>query len=168
MPHGVWFCEYVTQGDLKMTWTIRRQNGRSLVTTIILVLVVAGLLFAAYIWAMLNWSYSSGERAGWVQKLSTKGYLCKTWEGEMALVSLPGSMPEKFIFTVWDDKAAEKLNAVMGKRVSLHYEQHIWLPTSCFGDTEYFVTDVKVIEETPAPLVVPGNSAPQPQQQPQR
>jgi hypothetical protein len=148
-----------------MIRTILRQEGRNLVAMMILILVVATLLFAAYIWAMLNWSYSSGERAGWVQKLSTKGYICKTWEGEMALVSLPGSMPEKFIFTVWDDKAAEKLNAVMGKRVSLHYEQHIWLPTSCFGDTEYFVTDVKVIEETSAPLVVPGNSAPLSQQQ---
>lgn len=149
-----------------MTWTIHRQKGRSLVTTMILALVVAALLFAAYIWAMLNWSYSSGERAGWVQKLSTKGYICKTWEGEMALVSLPGSMPEKFIFTVWDDTAAGKINAVMGKRVALHYEQHIGLPTSCFGETEYFVTDVKIIEETPAPLIVPGNAAPQPQQQP--
>ena len=148
-----------------MTRTIRRQEGRSLVTPIILILVVAGLLFAAYIWAMLSWSYSSGERAGWVQKLSDKCYLCKTWEGEMALVSLPGSMPEKFIFTVWDDKTAEKVHAVMGKRVTLHYEQHIWLPTSCFGETDYFVTDLKVIEETPAPLIVPGNTPPQPQQQ---
>ncbi|MGC2047089.1 MAG: hypothetical protein WA635_00540 [Gallionella sp.] len=146
-----------------MTLAIRKHEGRSLVTLMILILVVAGLLFAAYIWAMLSWSYSSGERAGWVQKLSDKGYLCKTWEGEMALVSLPGSMPEKFIFTVRDDKAAEKLNAVMGKRVALHYEQHIWLPTSCFGETNYFVTDVKVIEDSPAPLIVPGNSAPQPQ-----
>jgi hypothetical protein len=150
-----------------MISTIRRQQGSALVTQVILVLVVVGLMFAAYIWAMLNWSYSSGERAGWLQKLSDKGYLCKTWEGEMALVSLPGSMPEKFIFTVWDNRTAEKLNAVMGKRVSLHYEQHIWLPTSCFGETEYFVTDVKVIEETPAPLIVPGNTAPQPRQQPQ-
>jgi hypothetical protein len=147
-------------------WIIARQEGRSLAITMILILVAAGLLFAAYIWAMLNWSYSSGERAGWVQKLSDKGYMCKTWEGEMALVSLPGSMPEKFIFTVWDDQTAEKLHAVMGKRVALHYEQHIGLPTSCFGETEYFVTGVKVIEETPAPLVVPGNAAPQPQQQP--
>lgn len=147
-----------------MTRTIRRQGGRSLVITMILVLVAASLLFAAYIWAMLSWSYSTGERAGWVQKLSNKGYVCKTWEGEMALVSLPGSMPEKFIFTVWDDKAAAKLNAVMGKRVALHYEQHIRLPTSCFGETEYFVTDVKIIEETAAPLIVPGNTAPQPKQ----
>ncbi len=150
-----------------MISTIHRQQGGALVTQVILILAVAGLLFAAYIWAMLNWSYSSGERAGWLQKLSDKGYVCKTWEGEMALVSLPGSMPEKFIFTVRDKQTAEKLNAVMGKRVSLHYEQHIWLPTSCFGETEYFVTDVKVIEETPAPLIVPGNTAPQPRQQPQ-
>lgn len=150
-----------------MTRTIHRQEGLSLVTLMILILVVAGLLFAAYIWAMLNWSYSSGERAGWVQKLSNKGYICKTWEGEMALVSLPGSMPEKFIFTVLDDKAAEKLHSLMGKRVSLHYEQHIWLPTSCFGETGYFVTDAKIIDETPAPLIVPGNTAPQPQQQPE-
>jgi hypothetical protein len=150
-----------------MTGTIHRQEGLSLVTSMILILVVAGLLFAAYIWAMLHWSYSSGERAGWVQKLSDKGYICKTWEGEIALVSLPGSMPEKFIFTVWDDKAAEKLHSVMGKRVSLHYEQHLGLPTSCFGDTSYFVTDAKIIDETPAPLIVPGNIAPQPQQQPQ-
>ena len=150
-----------------MTRTIRRQEGLSLVTLMILILVVTGLLFAAYIWAMLSWSYSSGERAGWVQKLSNKGYICKTWEGEMALVSLPGSMPEKFIFTVWDDKAAEKLRSLMGKRVSLHYEQHIWLPSSCFGETGYFVTDAKIIDETPAPLIVPGNTAPQPQQQPE-
>jgi hypothetical protein len=150
-----------------MTRTIRRQEGLSLVTLMILILAVTGLLFAAYIWAMLSWSYSSGERAGWVQKLSNKGYICKTWEGEMALVSLPGSMPEKFIFTVWDDKAAEKLHSLMGKRVSLHYEQHIWLPSSCFGETGYFVTDAKIIDETPAPLIVPGNTAPQPQQQPE-
>jgi hypothetical protein len=147
-----------------MTRPICNQKGRSLLTMLILILVAAGLLFAAYIWAMLSWSYSSGERAGWVQKLSNKGYMCKTWEGEMALVSLPGSMPEKFIFTVWDDNTAEKVHAVMGKRVSLHYEQHIWLPTSCFGETEYFVTDVKVIEEAPAPLIVPGSTAPQQQQ----
>jgi hypothetical protein len=75
-------------------------------------------------------------------------------------------MPEKFIFTVWDDQTAGRLHAVMGKRVSLHYEQHIWLPTSCFGETEYFVTDAKIIDETPAPLIVPGNAAPQPQPPP--
>jgi hypothetical protein len=102
-----------------MIWTRRREEGLGLIALMILMLVVAGLLFTACIWAMPSWSYSNGERAGWVQKLSMKGYMCKTWEGEMAIVSLPGSMPEKFIFTVWDDKTAEKLYAVMGKRVLL-------------------------------------------------
>jgi hypothetical protein len=143
--------------------TGRKQRGFSLVKSTVLVLAGAGILFAVYIWIMLTWSYSSGQRAGWVQKLSSKGYLCKTWEGEMALVSLPGSMPEKFIFTVWDDESAEKLNSVMGKRVTLYYEQHIGLPTTCFGETEYFVTDAHVIDDSPAPLVVPGNAGSQPQ-----
>jgi hypothetical protein len=143
-----------------------REEGLGLVAFTILVLVVAVLLFAAYLWLMLSWSYSSGDRAGWVQKLSSKGYLCKTWEGEMAMVSLPGSMPEKFIFTVWDDEAAEKVRAAMGKRVTLYYEEHIWLPTRCFGETRHFVKDVKVIDETPAPLTVPGNDAPGPAKAP--
>jgi hypothetical protein len=139
-------------------------------------LAVAGLVLAVWIWFMLSWSYSSGERAGWVQKLSKKGWLCKTWEGEMAMVSLPGSMPEKFFFTVWDDETAEKINGVIGRRVSLYYEEHILLPSSCFGETRHFVKSVKVIEGGPAPLDVPldpgsesapprrmpGQSAPEP------
>jgi hypothetical protein len=148
-----------------MTSTRSRQRGLGIVAWLVVILIVGGLLFAAYIWLMLKWSYSSGERAGWVQKLSKKGYICKTWEGEMAMVSLPGSMPEKFVFTIWDDSVATQVNAVLGKRVSLSYEEHIWLPSSCFGETGHFVTGVKVIDDTPAPLIVPGN-APAPQAAP--
>jgi len=119
-------------------------------------LALAGVLFAGYIWVMLHWSFSSGERAGWVQKLSRKGYICKTWEGEMAMVSLPGSMPEKFLFTVWDDQTAEEIFRLIGRRVALYYEEHIWLPTTCFGETSHFVKKVKVLEDTPAPMVVPS------------
>jgi len=149
-----------------MTSTRSRQRGLGIVAWLVVILIAGGLLFAAYIWLMLTWSYSSGERAGWVQKLSKKGYICKTWEGEMAMVSLPGSIPEKFVFTIWDDSVAPQVNAVLGKRVSLSYEEHIWLPSSCFGETTYFVTGVKVIDETPAPLIVPGNT-PAPQAAPQ-
>jgi hypothetical protein len=120
------------------------------------ILAVVGLLLALWIWIMLSWSYSSGERAGWVQKLSKKGWLCKTWEGEMAMVSLPGSVPEKFLFTVWGDDTANQINTVMGRRVSLHYEEHILLPTACFGETRHFVKQVRVIDETPAPMIVPS------------
>jgi len=97
----------------------------------------------------MNWSYSSGERAGWVQKLSKKGWVCKTWEGELAMVSLPGSTPEKFPFTIFDEATAERVTRAMGKRVSLHYEEKVGLPGSCFGETRYYVTGVIVSEEIP-------------------
>ncbi len=107
------------------------------------------LLLAAYVWIALHWSYSKGERAGYLQKLSNKGWICKTWEGELSLISLPGVMPEKFLFTVRDDAVARRINALAGQRVSLVYEQHKGLPTSCFGDTEYFVTDVISVKTQP-------------------
>jgi hypothetical protein len=109
------------------------------------VLVAAAVLFALYTTLVLSWSYSAGERAGFMQKLSHKGFFCKTWEGELQLVAMPGSMPEKFLFSVRDEAVAARINATMGKRVALTYEQHIGVPTSCFGETEYFVTDVKEV-----------------------
>jgi hypothetical protein len=110
--------------------------------------IIIGLfvLAALYLMIALHWSYSEGERAGFVQKLSKKGWLCKTWEGELALVSLPGAAPEKFIFTVRDDAVAERINKQVGTRVALVYAQHKGLPTSCFGDTDYFVEDIKTIQ----------------------
>ena len=111
------------------------------------VLVLGALaLFALYIVIALNWSYSTGERAGFLQKVSNKGWICKTWEGELSLVAMPGAAPEKFLFTVRDEAVAQKITAAAGKRVTLNYEQHKGLPTSCFGDTDYFVTGVTEIE----------------------
>ena len=110
------------------------------------ILVVPILVFALYTWSALTFTYSSGERAGYVQKFSKKGWLCKTWEGELAMVSMPGTMSEKFLFTVRDDKVADYINNSLGKRVALSYQQHVGIPTSCFGDTEYFVTAVKVVQ----------------------
>src|SRR5262249_28847539 len=101
------------------------------------------LAFGLYVWASFAWSYSTGERAGYIQKFSRKGWICKTWEGELAMVSLPGASPEKFLFTVRDEQVADHLNRTMGQRVALSYEQHKGLPTSCFGDTEYFVYSVR-------------------------
>src|SRR5579864_374333 len=108
-------------------------------------LMLAGAGFALYVWATLSYSYSSGERAGYVQKFSHKGWICKTWEGELAMVNLPGAMPEIFRFTVRDDGVAQRINQSMGQRVALHYEQHRGVPSSCFGETEYFVTDVRSV-----------------------
>ncbi|HEX9282417.1 MAG TPA: hypothetical protein VF882_01395 [Gemmatimonadales bacterium] len=110
------------------------------------VLIVPIVLFVLYTWTALTWSYANGERAGYVQKFSKKGWVCKTWEGELALVSIPGTMSEKFYFTVRDDSVAARVNQTMGKRVALSYQQHKGIPTSCFGETEYFVVDVKGVE----------------------
>ena len=102
-------------------------------------------VFGAYTWVALHWSYSTGERAGFMQKLSSKGWICKTWEGELSLVALPGAAPEKFIFSVRDDTVAARINQLVGQRVVLIYEQHKGIPTSCFGETEYFITDIKPV-----------------------
>jgi hypothetical protein len=108
------------------------------------------LLFVLYTWFVLKWSYAEGERAGYVQKLSLKGWVCKTWEGELAMVNVPGALTEKFFFTVRDDSVAENINKLLGKRVVLTYEQHRGIPTSCFGETDYFVTGAREVpDETP-------------------
>jgi hypothetical protein len=110
----------------------------------ILLMLVVG--FVIYTWITLSWSFSKGERTGYVQKLSKTGWVCKTWEGEMAMVTMPGAIPDKFLFSVRDDKVAELINKYAGTRITLVYEHHKGVPTSCFGITEYFIVDVKAIQ----------------------
>jgi hypothetical protein len=113
---------------------------------LILILPILLALGAAYTWVALHWSYSDGERAGYVQKFSRKGWVCKTWEGELAMVALPGTLPEIFRFTVRDDAVAAQINALMGRRVALAYDQHVGIPSTCFGETGYFVVKVRSVE----------------------
>lgn len=122
-------------------------NLKSLLKYAIWLVIIPIALFALYTWASLNWVYSSGERAGYVQKFSLKGYVCKTWEGEIVLVSMPGTQAEKFTFTVKDEVVAKKVNDSLGKRVKLVYEEHKGIPTSCFGESAYFVQDIHVLEK---------------------
>ena len=145
---------------------MRMQNGRQagvvpMVALLAIVLVAA--LATAWFWFFLSWNFSTGERAGWVQKLSKKGWICKTWEGEMAMVTMPGTAQEKFMFTIRSDDVAAQINKVMGKRVSVHYEEKVGLPTTCFGETRHYVTSVVAVEDIPlAPgIVVPAPAQPQ-------
>ena len=115
--------------------------------TIATILLAPTLIFTIWAGATLSYTYSSGERAGFVQKLSRKGWICKTWEGELALVNMPGAMSEMFRFTVRSDSLAQEINKAMTKgRVVLHYEQHRGVPSSCFGETEYFVRRVQITQ----------------------
>lgn len=108
------------------------------------VIVAAIVLCALYLWTVLHWSYSEGERAGYLQKMSKKGWVCKTWEGEILLSSMPGAIPERFAFTVRDEAVAQQMQNAMGKRVQISYSQHVGVPTTCFGDTSYFADKVVV------------------------
>jgi hypothetical protein len=119
-------------------------------------LVLPPILFSAWAWITLRYVYARGERAGFVQKISRKGWLCKTWEGELAMVNLPGAMPEIFTFTVRDEAVARQVERLVGQRVSLTYDQHKGLPSNCFGDTEYFVTRISPVAD--ATKVVPGTT----------
>lgn len=123
---------------------------------IALILIALVLLAAGWLWLTLHWDYSEGERAGYVQKFSKKGWLCKSWEGEIAMVTMPGAIPEKFDFTVRDDAVAQKINLLAGKRVVLTYRQHKFIPTSCFGETEYFVENVREMVDTQAGPLAPS------------
>lgn len=121
----------------------RRHWGKVTVTTL---LVAPVLVFTIWAGVALAFTYSSGDRVGYIQKLARKGWLCKTWEGELQLSNIPGSAPILFAFTVRSDSLAEELRKVEGRQVSIHYNQHIGVPGTCFGDTEYFITGVRAIE----------------------
>jgi len=129
---------------------------KSLVLRWLLRLLAALIVLSlAWGWLTLHWSYSEGERAGYIQKLSKKGWLCKTWEGEIAMATMPGAIPEKFEFTVRNDETADKINQLAGKRVVLNYRQHKFIPTSCFGETEYFVDAAREVSDATSTGVAP-------------
>jgi hypothetical protein len=146
----------------------RKRNWK--ITAVLFLVVLPLAAFALWVTVALSFSYANGERAGFVQKLSNKGWVCKTWEGELALANGPNVMPEIFRFTVRDDKVAETINNSLGKQVKLSYEQHKGVPTQCFGETEYFVTAIDVLGGSvpaasgavpqPATIAAPPTAAP--------
>ena len=111
--------------------------------SVLLVVVLPVLVLSAWVWVTLHYSYSSGERTGYVQKISKKGWVCKTWEGELAMTPVPGAAPQMFQFTVPDESVAAAITKSSGRQVNLMYDQHKGIPSSCFGESEYFVTSVR-------------------------
>jgi hypothetical protein len=118
-------------------------------------------LAALYTWLMLSWAYSEGERAGVLQKFSKRGWICKTYEGELAQYVVGGVAPQIWHFSARDEQAIEQLHAAVGQQVRLHYAEHRGLPTSCFGETDYFVESVEVLE-APDVTAPPATAVPQP------
>jgi len=121
----------------------RRHWGKLSLLTII---GVPGLVLALWSYGAMLYTYSSGNRVGYVQKLSKKGWLCKTWEGELQMSNIPGSAPMLFEFSVRNDSVAQAITSSMGDRVELAFEQHKGVPLACFGETEYFIVGVRSTE----------------------
>ena len=113
-----------------------RRGTRRLAWAIFLVPIV---LIVLYLLLVLNWSFSDGDRVGYLQKFSHRGWLCKSYEGELAMTTVPGVAPMIWTFSVWDKTVAEQINALLGKKVVLHYREFRGIPTDCFGSTDYFV-----------------------------
>ena len=122
---------------------VRRHWGKSLIAAVIL---LPALIFTIWAGVALSFSYSDGNRVGFVQKLSRKGWLCKTWEGELQISNIPGSAPILFQFSVRSDSVARAIEALAGRQVQIHYQQHVGVPSSCFGETEYFVDAVRSVQ----------------------
>jgi hypothetical protein len=130
-----------------MDLTKAKTEGKKWLKRVIIAVVVLGIIGPVlYTEGALHFSYSSGERTGFVQKLSKKGWICKTNEGELAMVNMAGQQATIFLFTVPDDKVSSDIEALSGHRVELHYEEHRGIPSTCFGDTQYFVTTVKKVD----------------------
>ncbi len=119
-----------------------------LVVVLLLVLGVAGV--AGWTWLTLNYAYSDGERAGILQKFSRKGWLCKTYEGELALYVVGGVAPQIWEFSVRDPKLVAALEQAVGERVQLHYSEHRGVPSGCFAETNYFVESFRVVAGSPS------------------
>jgi hypothetical protein len=118
-----------------------------LALTLTALLGAPALAFVIWATVALNWSYSTGKRAGYVQKISRKGWLCKTWEGTLYTDIARGFRSDSFVFSVRSDSIARLLEGLSGGRVTLDYRQHVGVPTSCFGETEYFVVGVEAIPD---------------------
>jgi len=112
---------------------------------LILLVLAAMFLLSAYTWLVVHWNYSNGYRSGMLQKFSDKGWLCKTHEGELWQSVVPNVAPSIWWFTVRDQGVARQLDTLVGRNIRLHYTEHRGIPTSCFGDTRYFVDSVAAI-----------------------
>lgn len=124
---------------------------RWLIVILLVIIILPCLGAAAWVWGALHIAYSSGERNGFIEKISQRGWVCKTWEGELATTPVPGGAPQIFDFTVRDPAVAQQVTNLMGQRATLLYEQHRYVPTNCFGETEYYITGVKAMPMSPPP-----------------
>lgn len=109
-----------------------------------ILIVVIMLAFAGWYAFIYYASYSEGTRSGELIKFSNKGFIIKTWEGE---ISQGISGAQIFKFSVEDNKKEiiSKLEKYQGRYVKLKYKER-FAKISWLGDTKYFIIDA--VEES--------------------
>ena len=136
--------------------TDRRRLGK-IGLILLVVLILAPILWT---WFSLSWAYSEGERAGVLQKFSKKGWICKTYEGELALYIVGGVAPQIWYFSTRDEDLARELSQAVGQQIRLHYTEHRGVPTNCFAETPHFAQSFQRIDRLdtvpPAALAAPA------------
>ena len=106
------------------------------------------MVVSLWIYWKYSFTYSEGYRAGLLQKISYKGNIFKTYEGEMILSSIQSNTnvaiaSEKFFFSVAEKAVALDLEKVQGQSVIVHYvEKNGTLPWK--GESAYFVDSLKI------------------------
>jgi len=122
------------------------KRGGRFVRILGLLVALAVVVTVLWTWFSLSWAYSEGERAGVLQKFSEKGWVCKTFEGELALYVVGGVAPQIWYFSTRDEKVAKQLSSAVGEQIRLHYTEHRGVPTSCFAETPYFAESFTVVK----------------------
>jgi hypothetical protein len=113
--------------------------------------LVLVLVSGAGLYIYMNGSYSEGDRAGRLIKLSSRGYIIKTWEGQLDVGGLSSGSGGQGLSSLWDfsvpnDKELlEKLKSAEGRLVRLQYEEK-YVVLFWRGDTKYFIKSVEIIQ----------------------
>ncbi|MEI9945526.1 MAG: hypothetical protein WDN26_15075 [Chitinophagaceae bacterium] len=124
------------------TGSFQKKASRFFTKVFIIILLVAA--FAVY-WFYFN-KYGNGERKGTLIKITHKGNVFKTDEGEMWLSCRQTMNPEKFYFSVTNDSIANVLKNLQDECVQVTYAQYrATLPWR--GDNKYIVTGVTPIQQ---------------------
>lgn len=142
-----------------MKWSVKMKNYRQIFNR-----AVVGFALAAGL-AGCGVTYSEGDRAGSVIKISYKGLLCKSWEGQLATDGFVSATDEKgnrsssnvFEFSVTDPAIVKKLQEAQesGARVKLHYDQAL-VNNPCTSSTDYYITSVTPVAGKQVKTLMPN------------
>ncbi len=114
-------------------------------------LLFLGIVILAGYFAVCNFTYSKGSRAGYLVKVTYKGIVLKTFEGTLntgglAINGQGGAVSTNWDFSVWNKEVYKELDELQGEKVKLYYRQKLKaMPWQ--GMTDYFVYKVERVKE---------------------